>query len=132
MYSFYVVTLTLAPLQGFWNCIVYFRPRYITRRRSRRLSSTPQARDSFFAAALQWISSNIPSSQDANYVDPSDQIAVSDRQRNGGSQASDDVIAVADGARLAANVDDIQEEMAELEDAENRIHDYVPDDPAAQ
>lgn len=132
MYYFYVITLTLAPLQGFWNCIIYFRPRFITRRQSRRISTPPPARDSFFVAALQWMSSNFPSSVEANYVDPSDQIAHSDGRWNGSSQTSDDIITVPDGARLAANVADIQEEMAELEGAENRIDDYIPDDPAVQ
>lgn len=46
LYGYYVATFAIAPLQGFWNCCIYFRPRLWTRwskRRSNRAqrSSTP-------------------------------------------------------------------------------------------
>lgn len=30
-YAFFVATFAIAPLQGFWNCCVYFRPRMVAR-----------------------------------------------------------------------------------------------------
>jgi hypothetical protein len=31
LYGFFVATMAIAPLQGFWNCVVYFRPRLMAR-----------------------------------------------------------------------------------------------------
>jgi hypothetical protein len=131
LYPFYLTALILSPLQGFWNSVIYFRPRLAARRSTRLQSpSRPQVSSSMLAKVRQWLGSTRPSSEDTEYVDPSDQIAVSAGRWNYGPVLSDKTSAMQDGSTGVGNHNSIGEEVPELEGAENRIQDNLPDESA--
>lgn len=138
-YGLFLLCLTVLPLQGLWNCLVYFRPRRKARK-SRHLSSSASdgMRDSnsfpFKNAFRRWRESSLSGSngaitngneEDSNYHDPSAAIAALNPQP---LTTSEDLTLEGNQTSPNANFDAIREELQELEDAEFQIEEYAGSD----
>lgn len=137
-YGLFLLCLTVLPLQGLWNCLVYFRPRRKARK-SRQLSSASDS-NSFLSNSFpfknlfhRWGSSSISGNiggnnansiqDDSNYHDPSAAIAALSPQQL--STSEDFTVEV---NQINANFGAIREELQELEDAEFQIEEYTESD----
>lgn len=134
-YGLYLASFTIVPLQGLWNCLIYFRPRIMTRRRKKKQAKQTRAisevtQESNPSSGLKnpfrrRTNLNNESSGDSNIeeiYDPSADIAVSVPV----CSSNDDHILIegsADGVR-ASNLEGIAEELKELESASSKIEEY--------
>lgn len=140
LFPLYLTCFILAPLQGFWNCCVYFRPRLMSRRRARERDRNDGATQRTTATTAQpgpftlraffgrHSSSNASTSDSAvlsdetgSSDDPSTAIAKWKSQ-----SASNPDVAV-NGDTLKADLFAIKEELEQLEDAEFQIEEYPGD-----
>lgn len=154
VYPFYVVCFIMAPLQGAWNAVIYFRPRLQSRSKkwrcccSRVLKNDPKTSEvsddqnssskgwsRFFArgngggsSELMASSGGLPS-EAPQEVDPSILIADSSaaqtlESRMSSSSFNNDDVAFANAGSMSA----IQEELAQLDMAEAMIEDFPGDE----
>lgn len=114
LYPFYLTALILAPLQGFWNCVIYFRPRLVARH-SRRVQSPsrPPGSSSIMTKVRQWLGSMRPSTEETNFVDPADEIAVSALRWDYGPAPSDKTSTMQDGSTGVGYHNVIDEDIPE-------------------
>lgn len=154
IYGFYLTCFILAPLQGAWNCVIYFRPRLMSRWSSKRakpasrLSSSEQQQDhrsqgrSIFKLP-RWsrpnshTGSHVASSDlegsSASGIDPSMCIAVTleslsesgERTETPGCTEGPSLGSAQPINRLMSG---IREELAELEGVEELIEDFIGED----
>ena len=117
-YPFYLTCFLAAPLQGFWNCFVYFRSRLTNRWRARQEMRAKEQQESgtsifsnFFSFARKK-QGHIRTNRNNEETDPSDRIA-------GFTSTKPDDVYLTDEPEIAAeNYIAIEEELAELDGLE--------------
>lgn len=148
LYGFFVAALAIAPLQGFWNCCVYFRPRIIARwaakataARQRTDGGSPSlAFLNFFRSRTNssgtgtpdWESDRVRDGgnsdrQEINEpYDPSAAIAMLDSQScvDSSIDGTDDGAGGSSTSANLMNFGAIREELEELEHEEDQIEAY--------
>jgi hypothetical protein len=114
-YPFYLICFIAAPLQGFWNCFVYFRSRLMNRWRALNEMKAKEGGTSMFSSFFSSATKkqgHIQTIRRHEATDPSDRIAVFT------STKPEDAYLTDEPEIAAENYIAIKEELAELEGLE--------------